>query len=71
MSIIIPPLKPIPLDATDEERAAMYEEYKQELIDLNPNHLDSDGNTKGIDPAVILLALTLVMPIALAFVLSL
>ena len=43
---IIPKMKPIPKGATKEDRERMFEEYKAELISLNPGNFNPDGTTK-------------------------
>lgn len=44
--ILVPALKPIPSDATSEQRQQMYEEYCQELARLNPRFHGRDGKPK-------------------------
>lgn len=44
--VIIPPMPPVPEGATQELRDQMREEYKAELMALNPGHFNPDGSLK-------------------------
>lgn len=44
----IPPMIPVPEGASDSERLAMFEEYKSELIRINPGIYNEDGSVKTI-----------------------
>jgi hypothetical protein len=44
--VFIPPMKPVPLGASDEDRRRMYEEYCDELRRLNPFYYHSDGSLR-------------------------
>jgi|APLak6261664116_1056043.scaffolds.fasta_scaffold52655_2 hypothetical protein len=44
--LYIPPLKPVPENATQEDRQKMYEEYCAELIKCNPRNFNNDGGIK-------------------------
>jgi hypothetical protein len=46
--VIVPELKPIPVDATPEYRQKLYDEYCAELIKLNPQYFNQDGSPKSI-----------------------
>lgn len=50
MSVIIPPMKPIPEGATREDRVRMYDEHVAELRRLNPQHFNADGSLKPMWP---------------------
>ena len=45
---ILPPMRPIPEGATKEDRHRMFDEYKAELIKLNPSHFNADGSQKTV-----------------------
>lgn len=47
-NLIIPKMKQIPEGATLEERGIMFEEYREELIRLNPQAFNRDGSVKSI-----------------------
>lgn len=42
----IPPMKEVPEGATQEQRDAMYQEYRAELQLRNPRHFNPDGSLK-------------------------
>ncbi len=42
----MPPMKPIPEGATKEDRKKLYDEYMQELRELNPHCFNEDGSVK-------------------------
>jgi hypothetical protein len=44
--IIFPPFKPVPDNASDEVRLAMFDSYKKELVRLNPKKFNADGTRK-------------------------
>lgn len=44
--VYIPNMRKIAEGATNEEREKMFEEYKKELIKLNPSKFNSDGSVK-------------------------
>jgi hypothetical protein len=45
--VILPEMTRVPEGASREVRDRMYEEYKAELMALNPGHFNSDGSLKG------------------------
>jgi hypothetical protein len=45
-SIKIPPMEPVPEDASKEERQAMYDEYCASVQRLNPRHFNANGTQK-------------------------
>jgi len=46
--IHIPLMKPVPENATVEDRRKMFEEHKAKLIKLNPSCFNTDGTVKTI-----------------------
>jgi len=42
----LPPRKPIPEGATEEDRKRMFQEYREELRRLNPHMHNPDGSLK-------------------------
>lgn len=47
-TVNLPKMRPVPEGATDEDRRRMYNEYKAELIKLNPNSFNDDGTVKTV-----------------------
>lgn len=42
------PIRPVPENATKEERLKAFEEYKKEMMMLNPQFFNSDGSVKTV-----------------------
>lgn len=42
----IPPFKPVPEGATEEQTQAMHEDYVRELVRLNPRFFNADGSMR-------------------------
>ncbi len=50
--VYFPPRVPIPEGATEEDRRRMFNEYKAELVRLNPGHFNADGTQKTLWQAI-------------------
>ncbi len=46
--IVLPPMEIIQADTPPKVRQRMYDEYKAQLINLNPSYFNADGTRKGL-----------------------
>ena len=47
-NVIFPKLKPVPQGSTKDDRKRMFDEYRAEMVMLNPSHFNTDGTYKSL-----------------------